>query len=228
MATTRCTFCQHDNPDDAQFCNACGSSLKLQLCEGCGAINDITAPACHKCGKPFPQVVANAAPGTNGDPEQVPAGETPAALPPGRSAPQVDVRTTLIGLVVLALLAALAYLALRPADEPAPPPAAAGTVAPAAPAAPAAVSSVPDARETAPEPPVEPVVEPVVEPPPQPALDRADEAVAGEAAAAQEEASAPPADPALNAVVPTAPPPKSTTACEPALDALGLCDHPQR
>ncbi|NLF54769.1 MAG: zinc ribbon domain-containing protein [Thauera phenolivorans] len=225
MATTRCTFCQHDNPDDAQFCNACGSSLKLQLCEGCGAINDITAPACHKCGKPFPQVVANAAPGTNGDPEQVPAGETPAALPPGRSAPQVDVRTTLIGLVVLALLAALAYLALRPADEPAPPPAAAGTVAPAAPAA---VSSVPDARETAPEPPVEPVVEPVVEPPPQPALDRADEAVAGEAAAAQEEASAPPADPALNAVVPTAPPPKSTTACEPALDALGLCDHPQR
>lgn len=53
MEIVPCSFCKHGNPADAKFCNACGSSLSLQLCEACGAIDNIDATACHKCGRPF-------------------------------------------------------------------------------------------------------------------------------------------------------------------------------
>lgn len=53
MEIVHCSFCKHGNPADAKFCNACGSSLALQLCQACGAIDNISATACHKCGHPF-------------------------------------------------------------------------------------------------------------------------------------------------------------------------------
>ena len=53
MDIVNCSFCKHGNPADAKFCNACGSSLALQLCEACGAIDNVSATACHKCGHPF-------------------------------------------------------------------------------------------------------------------------------------------------------------------------------
>lgn len=53
MDIVHCSFCKHGNPADAKFCNACGSSLALQLCEACGAIDNVSATICHKCGHPF-------------------------------------------------------------------------------------------------------------------------------------------------------------------------------
>nr|MBP6491044.1 zinc ribbon domain-containing protein [Thauera sp.] len=53
MDIVHCSFCKHSNPADAKFCNACGSSLALQLCEACGAIDNVSATVCHKCGHPF-------------------------------------------------------------------------------------------------------------------------------------------------------------------------------
>ena len=53
MDIVHCSFCKHGNPADAKFCNACGSSLALQLGEACGAIDNVSATVCHKCGHPF-------------------------------------------------------------------------------------------------------------------------------------------------------------------------------
>ena len=53
METILCSFCRHQNPPAAKFCNACGSSLKLQLCPHCGAIDDVGALSCYKCGQPY-------------------------------------------------------------------------------------------------------------------------------------------------------------------------------
>ena len=53
MDIVHCSFCKHGNPADAKFCNACGSSLALQLCEACGAIDNVSATVCHKCEHPF-------------------------------------------------------------------------------------------------------------------------------------------------------------------------------
>jgi ribosomal protein L40E len=52
METSLCSFCRHPNPPAAKFCNACGSSLQLQLCPHCGAIDNIGALTCYKCGQP--------------------------------------------------------------------------------------------------------------------------------------------------------------------------------
>lgn len=53
MDTRPCSFCNHENPEDAKFCNACGSSMHLQLCKHCGAIDNLSATACYKCGASF-------------------------------------------------------------------------------------------------------------------------------------------------------------------------------
>jgi ribosomal protein L40E len=61
MDTQRCSFCDHENPADAKFCNACGSSLHLQLCKHCGAIDNAAATVCYKCGTSFSLSLAEAA-----------------------------------------------------------------------------------------------------------------------------------------------------------------------
>ena len=60
MPILRCLFCNHVNPAEASFCNACGSQLDLQPCGQCGAVDSRTAKSCHKCGTPFAPALASA------------------------------------------------------------------------------------------------------------------------------------------------------------------------
>lgn len=62
MEIVHCSFCKHGNPADAKFCNACGSSLALRLCEACGAIDNVAASACYKCGHAFAPSAGEVAP----------------------------------------------------------------------------------------------------------------------------------------------------------------------
>lgn len=54
MLRTECTFCDHVNPPQSKFCNACGAPLHLTLCPNCDALNDKTASACYKCDAVLP------------------------------------------------------------------------------------------------------------------------------------------------------------------------------
>jgi hypothetical protein len=45
----QCPQCQHENPEDAWFCNACGAKLETE-CPGCGHINPPGSRFCHACG----------------------------------------------------------------------------------------------------------------------------------------------------------------------------------
>ena len=58
IPSLQCLFCQHLNPPDAAFCDACGGQLNLQPCERCGAVDSRTATNCYKCGAQFPVPVA--------------------------------------------------------------------------------------------------------------------------------------------------------------------------
>jgi len=50
MFLTRCSLCEHDNPEHSKFCNGCGASLlRMGVCARCGALNEVTAAACHRC-----------------------------------------------------------------------------------------------------------------------------------------------------------------------------------
>lgn len=50
MFRMQCPICEHANPADARFCNACGAPLYLAPCPRCGAMNDLIATECHECG----------------------------------------------------------------------------------------------------------------------------------------------------------------------------------
>jgi hypothetical protein len=50
MSSTQCPFCEHENPRNARFCNACGVRLHAILCPQCQAVNDLAAIACIACG----------------------------------------------------------------------------------------------------------------------------------------------------------------------------------
>lgn len=54
MLRTQCPFCDHVNPADSKFCNACGVPLHLAPCPHCGAVNEVVASICCKCGAPLP------------------------------------------------------------------------------------------------------------------------------------------------------------------------------
>jgi hypothetical protein len=49
MLPVSCSFCNHQNPAGAKYCNECGSPLDLVPCE-CGAVNSLTDAHCHACG----------------------------------------------------------------------------------------------------------------------------------------------------------------------------------
>jgi hypothetical protein len=53
MMLGACPFCEHVNPADSKFCNACGGALHLVHCPRCGAVNDVTATACYQCRDPI-------------------------------------------------------------------------------------------------------------------------------------------------------------------------------
>src|SRR5437763_937067 len=48
-----CSFCKHNNPLDAKFCNECGAQLTLKVCTRCDAVNHRVANACYKCDAEF-------------------------------------------------------------------------------------------------------------------------------------------------------------------------------
>jgi Double zinc ribbon len=54
MLRTECTFCDHANPPQSKYCNACGAPLHLTLCPSCDALNDKTATTCYKCDTVLP------------------------------------------------------------------------------------------------------------------------------------------------------------------------------
>ena len=44
-----CPKCQHENPEDARFCNRCGQKLEL-ACPECGKENPPGSRFCNGCG----------------------------------------------------------------------------------------------------------------------------------------------------------------------------------
>jgi class 3 adenylate cyclase/tetratricopeptide (TPR) repeat protein len=46
----KCPKCQHENPDEARFCNACGSKLEI-TCAECGKSNPPGSRFCNACGQ---------------------------------------------------------------------------------------------------------------------------------------------------------------------------------
>ena len=57
----KCPHCQHENPEDARFCNGCGHKLEL-ACPECGKVNPPGSKFCNGCGhnltlrsEPFPK-----------------------------------------------------------------------------------------------------------------------------------------------------------------------------
>jgi class 3 adenylate cyclase len=62
-----CHNCQHENPDDAKFCNNCGVSL-APVCANCGQKNPAGSLFCNNCGHKLGQAGKAAT-----EPEPVPA-----------------------------------------------------------------------------------------------------------------------------------------------------------
>jgi hypothetical protein len=54
VRSAACPVCEHVNPPDSRFCNACGAPLPLVPCHRCGAMNEPTAPRCHQCSAWWP------------------------------------------------------------------------------------------------------------------------------------------------------------------------------
>lgn len=50
MALIKCEYCEHGNPPDSKYCNACGATLTLAPCPHCGAVIEVTATTCYQCG----------------------------------------------------------------------------------------------------------------------------------------------------------------------------------
>src|SRR5262245_215333 len=87
----RCPSCDSENPEDAKFCDTCGTALPRR-CPACGAPNRTTAKFCNGCGAalgqetqlrvapshergvPQPENLAFAL-GTAVEPQSVPGGE---------------------------------------------------------------------------------------------------------------------------------------------------------
>jgi hypothetical protein len=241
MEIVHCSFCKHGNPAEAKFCNACGSSLALQLCEACGAIDNISASACHKCDQPFPPRSGVAAPDAGDKQSVTPAAQAEEPGPRGRSPWKFFVLLALIvaGVLVIyprvtgdeAPLSAIpaqveveaeAKLSPPPPDSP---PADSAEAAPSEATSDTARANLPSTGaepvEEASARPTEAVDEEQVEPPAptgtttEPAHDQT-----SAAASATQPAQAPAEDtPDTAATAPRATPP----GCSPAIDALGLC-----
>lgn len=111
MSLTKCQYCDHGNPADSKFCNACGATLTLAPCPRCGAVNQIKATACYQC--------RGALPGGRTD-------EIAAAVPAAVISEPMPRRPAraIVGIVVVAAVAVFGYYAFRqqtPVGAPAPP-----------------------------------------------------------------------------------------------------------
>jgi ribosomal protein L40E len=106
MFVETCRFCEHVNPPDAKFCNACGGALHLMPCSRCGAVNDATATTCYQCHSQLPGRV-------NGAPEVPlqPTAEPPSALPRPHS-------RAFVGTAIFAVVVVAGYFSYRQASHP--------------------------------------------------------------------------------------------------------------
>ena len=48
----QCPQCQHENPEAAKFCNACGAKLDV-ACPQCAHVNPLGSRFCNECGTPL-------------------------------------------------------------------------------------------------------------------------------------------------------------------------------
>lgn len=78
MSKNQCPYCDHDNPAESKFCNACGAVLHLAPCPKCGAVNDKGAAQCYRCHHvlSFGGVAALSAPPAAPEPAQIVAPAT--------------------------------------------------------------------------------------------------------------------------------------------------------
>jgi Double zinc ribbon len=113
MSLNACPYCDHGNPAESKFCNACGGALHLVPCPRCGAVSDVTATSCYQC-KAILRGSRTDAPDT-----ALPTGEVPGPLPRWRP-------RAIAGTAVLAVVAVLGYYGFRqrPLVEAPQPPAA--------------------------------------------------------------------------------------------------------
>ena len=72
MLALQCTFCDHANPEDARFCNACGSCLQIKICPRCEAVNGQSMNTCYQCGGEFPAPVTTLEAAADATFEQLP------------------------------------------------------------------------------------------------------------------------------------------------------------
>ena len=70
-ATSRaCPACQHQNPSEAKFCNACSAPLS-PLCSACGAKNPLGAAFCNACAAPLVSTTRVSIPTEEGFPDRI-------------------------------------------------------------------------------------------------------------------------------------------------------------
>ena len=121
MSLTKCQYCDHGNPADSKFCNACGATLTLAPCPRCGAVNQIEATSCYQCRGALPGGRTDE-PAAAALAAAVPAAAVPAAVI-SEPVPRRPARA-IVGIVVLAAVAVFGYYAFRqhtPVGAPAPP-----------------------------------------------------------------------------------------------------------
>jgi hypothetical protein len=53
MTPLQCLFCDQGNPEEAKFCNECGTPLHFKPCPQCDGINGRFATGCYRCGAAF-------------------------------------------------------------------------------------------------------------------------------------------------------------------------------
>lgn len=219
MEIVHCSFCKHGNPADAKFCNACGSSLTLQLCQACGAIDNISATVCYKCGQPFAPGVDSP---TQGD------DEAQCPTPPAQAGQAPRTRPGPWKLLALLAVVAAATLVIYPRV--------AGDEAPlSAPPLPADLADAPTPDSPAPDSPpavaADAAAAPETSAPAHSSAAEHEEEVeapsstdtTAEAAADEPPTTTQPTQ-AQSADVPDTATPQATPAgCSPAIDALGLC-----
>lgn len=252
MDIVHCSFCKHGNPADAKFCNACGSSLALQLCEACGAIDNVSATVCHKCGHPFAPRSDVAAADTDAAQSLTPAAQAEESAAARRSPWKLFALLAVIVAGTLVIYPRVAGDEARlpaihapteagaeaeaKADSPPPdsPPGDAAEAAPSEAASETADAAQPptdaapspataEPAEDTPAPPIEPGDEALVAPP---SPTEATTESAQEAPSAPTIVASPPQAPAADNAQTSAVKPQTTPAgCSPAIDALGLCNR---
>ena len=160
MALTQCNYCDHGNPADAKYCNACGATLTLAPCPHCGAVNEVTSTHCYQCRGSLQE-----------SGKDLVVSEAPVAMDSRRSLRRYA--PAIVGTVVVAIVAFIGYRHDAP-DGVSPTSAAnteakgrSGRVEPVSPPVPAATPAVPVAptpasavlpAETAPPPSIPPAI----------------------------------------------------------------------